>query len=36
MAGHSDGISVLSKCPLTLSKVISGAHDGEIRVWDLA
>ena len=34
--GHSDGVSVLSKCPLSLSRMISGAHDGEIRVWDLS
>ena len=36
LPGHSDGISVLAKCPLVLNKAISGAHDGEIRVWDLA
>lgn len=36
MQGHSDGISVLSKCPLALNKLISGAYDGEIRIWDLA
>jgi len=34
--GHSDGISVLAKCPLFLNRMISGAHDGEIRVWDLS
>ena len=36
LQGHSDGLSCLSKCPLALSKMISGAHDGEIRLWDLA
>lgn len=35
-AGHSDGISALSKCPLSLNKFISGAHDGEIKIWDVA
>lgn len=28
MEGHSDGISVVAKCPLALNKFISGAHDG--------
>lgn len=36
LPGHSDGISVLAKCPLVLNKMISGAHDGEIRIWDLS
>lgn len=36
LEGHSDGISVLAKCPLALNKMISGAHDGEIRIWDIA
>jgi WD40 repeat protein len=36
LQGHSDGISVLSKCPRMLSRMISGAYDGEIRVWDLS
>lgn len=26
--GHSDGISVLSKCPLLVNRMLSGAHDG--------
>lgn len=28
MQGHSDGLKVLSKCPLALNKMLSGAHDG--------
>ena len=36
LEGHSDGISVLSKCPLSLNKLISGAHDGAIKIWDLS
>ena len=28
LQGHSDGISVLAKCPLALNKMISGSHDG--------
>ena len=28
LPGHAEGISVLSKCPLALNKMISGAHDG--------
>jgi WD repeat and SOF domain-containing protein 1 len=28
LEGHSDGISVISKCSLALNKLISGAHDG--------
>lgn len=28
LEGHTDGISVISKCPLALNKLISGAHDG--------
>lgn len=36
LEGHSDGISVLARCPLALNKIISGAHDGEIKVWDIA
>ena len=36
LQGHTDGISVLAKCPLALSRLLSGAHDGEIRLWDLA
>ena len=34
--GHSDGISALAKSPLVLNKFISGAHDGEVKIWDIA
>lgn len=34
--GHSDGISCLAKHPKRLSVLLSGAYDGEIRLWDLA
>jgi WD repeat and SOF domain-containing protein 1 len=34
--GHRDGVSCISKNPKRLSVLISGAYDGEIRVWDLA
>jgi len=36
LTGHSDGITCLAKCPTRLQRVLSGAHDGEIRLWDLA
>ena len=36
LSGHSDGISALGKCPTVLNKLISGAHDGEIKVWDIS
>lgn len=36
LPGHSDGISCMAKCPIRLNKIISGAHDGEIRIWDIA
>ena len=28
LQGHSDGVSVIQKCPLVLNKMISGSHDG--------
>lgn len=34
--GHRDGISCLAKHPKRLSVLISGAFDGEVRVWDIA
>lgn len=34
--GHRDGISCMAKHPKHLSFLISGAFDGEIRIWDLA
>eukprot|EP00047_Mylnosiga_fluctuans_P017567 m.62636 g.62636 ORF g.62636 m.62636 type:complete len:444 (-) comp7147_c0_seq2:261-1592(-) len=33
--GHSDGIFSLAKHPLRLSTLLSGACDGEVRMWDL-
>ncbi|KAJ8985086.1 hypothetical protein NQ317_019771 [Molorchus minor] len=33
--GHRDGVSCISKHPKQLSILISGAFDGEVRVWDL-
>ncbi|KRX08346.1 WD40-repeat-containing domain [Pseudocohnilembus persalinus] len=35
MQGHSDAISVLSKCASSLSKCLSGSFDGEVRCWDM-
>lgn len=26
----------MAKCPIRVNKIISGAHDGEIRIWDVA
>ena len=33
--GHYDGVSALSTCPTSLVSFLSGACDGEIRIWDL-
>lgn len=33
--GHCDGVSSIAKHPKQLSILITGAYDGEIRVWDL-
>ncbi|CAH1994538.1 unnamed protein product [Acanthoscelides obtectus] len=33
--GHRDGVSCIAKHPKKLSILISGAFDGEIRIWDL-
>mmetsp|Transcript_3237 Transcript_3237/g.5510 ORF Transcript_3237/g.5510 Transcript_3237/m.5510 type:complete len:455 (-) Transcript_3237:297-1661(-) len=33
--GHSDGITCMAKSPFRLNSMISGASDGEIRVWDV-
>ncbi|XP_044756411.1 DDB1- and CUL4-associated factor 13 [Coccinella septempunctata] len=33
--GHSDSISCLAKHPTHLSKLLSGAYDGELRLWDI-
>ncbi|KOX74996.1 DDB1- and CUL4-associated factor 13 [Melipona quadrifasciata] len=36
LEGHKDGVSCLCKHPSQLSTVLSGAFDGEIRIWNLA
>jgi WD repeat and SOF domain-containing protein 1 len=33
--GHKDGVSCFAKHPTQLSTMLSGAYDGEIRVWNL-
>lgn len=33
--GHTDGVSIITKNPLKLNRLWSGAQDGEIRHWDL-
>eukprot|EP01062_Namystynia_karyoxenos_P080909 TRINITY_DN8799_c0_g2_i1.p1 TRINITY_DN8799_c0_g2~~TRINITY_DN8799_c0_g2_i1.p1 ORF type:complete len:479 (+),score=213.63 TRINITY_DN8799_c0_g2_i1:87-1439(+) len=33
--GHLDGIQCLAKDPTSLSLCLSGAHDGEIRLWNI-
>ncbi|KAG0150721.1 hypothetical protein CROQUDRAFT_651971 [Cronartium quercuum f. sp. fusiforme G11] len=35
MDGHRDGIYVMAKDPLKLTQIITGAADGEVKVWDL-
>lgn len=34
--GHKDGLNTLCKHPTSLSHLLSGACDGEIRVWNLS
>ncbi|KAG8230192.1 hypothetical protein J437_LFUL009872 [Ladona fulva] len=34
--GHRDGVCSLGKHPKRLSILISGAYDGEVRVWNIA
>eukprot|EP00238_Polyblepharides_amylifera_P006731 CAMPEP_0196594724 /NCGR_PEP_ID=MMETSP1081-20130531/79099_1 /TAXON_ID=36882 /ORGANISM="Pyramimonas amylifera, Strain CCMP720" /LENGTH=414 /DNA_ID=CAMNT_0041919065 /DNA_START=210 /DNA_END=1454 /DNA_ORIENTATION=- len=34
--GHSDGLTCMAKSPFRLNCLVSGASDGEIRVWDVA
>ncbi|KAM7292824.1 DDB1- and CUL4-associated factor 13 [Ixodes scapularis] len=34
--GHRDGVQVLQKHPKSLSHLISGACDGEVKIWNLA
>lgn len=36
LEGHRDGINCLAKHPKSLSTVISGACDGEVKIWNLA
>ena len=36
MEGHCDGVVSLAKSPTHLSVVLSGAADGEIRLWDVS
>lgn len=36
LSGHTDGVYCMSKHPSKLSVMLSGACDGEIRVWNLA
>uniref|UniRef100_A0A2K5CQP1 DDB1- and CUL4-associated factor 13 n=1 Tax=Aotus nancymaae TaxID=37293 RepID=A0A2K5CQP1_AOTNA len=33
--GHRDGVSCLAKYPKNLATVLSGACDGEVRIWNL-
>jgi len=33
--GHKDGISCFAKHPSQLSTLLSGAYDGEIKIWNL-
>lgn len=35
LSGHKDSVSTLCKHPNHLSILISGAFDGEVRVWNL-
>ncbi|KAF3426697.1 hypothetical protein E2986_09524 [Frieseomelitta varia] len=35
LEGHKDGVSCLCKHPSQLSTILSGAFDGEIRIWNL-
>eukprot|EP00656_Telonema_subtile_P029258 TRINITY_DN3241_c0_g1_i1.p1 TRINITY_DN3241_c0_g1~~TRINITY_DN3241_c0_g1_i1.p1 ORF type:complete len:222 (+),score=45.41 TRINITY_DN3241_c0_g1_i1:193-858(+) len=34
--GHKDGISAIAINKKSLKSFVSGAHDGEIRVWDIS
>ncbi|XP_053697742.1 DDB1- and CUL4-associated factor 13 [Sabethes cyaneus] len=34
--GHRDGVSVLGKHPKSLSLLLSGSYDGEVKLWDVA
>ncbi|GAB1599686.1 DDB1- and CUL4-associated factor 13-like [Argonauta hians] len=35
LEGHKDGLSVLKKHPTSLSTLLSAAHDGEVKVWNV-
>lgn len=34
--GHRDSVSCIAKHPKRLSVIVSGAFDGEVRVWDIS
>ena len=34
-AGHADAVLCMAKSPTSLTELVSGAADGEIRVWDV-
>lgn len=36
LEGHKDGISAVCKHPMRLSVLLSGAFDGELKVWNLS
>lgn len=36
LSGHRDGVACFGKHPKHLSTLVTGAYDGEIRIWDLA
>lgn len=36
LLGHTDGISVIRKCPSKLQSLVSGSFDGEVRIWDIS
>jgi len=33
--GHNEAVNLLEKHPLRLSTVLSGARDGQVKVWHL-
>ncbi|CAH0393326.1 unnamed protein product [Bemisia tabaci] len=36
LKGHTEGVSALGKHPSRLSVIVSGAYNGEVRIWDLS
>ena len=36
LSGHTDGIHCMSKHPKKLSVLLSGSHDGEIKIWNIS